>query len=168
MRVPGMLYARLLRPSTHGAKLLTLDTANAEALPGVTLIQRGDLIAVLHLDPEAADKAIPAIKAQWHRPSVDLDPDRIHGHLVEQAAPLQTLASRGDLKSGRAATAQPLEASYEKGYVAHCPIEPHAAWARIEDGKATVWASTQTPFPTPDQIASTIGFAPKNVRVISP
>jgi len=168
IRVPGMLYACLLRPATHDAKLQTLDTADAEALPGVTLIKRGELIAVLHSDPEAADKALSAIKVQWQRPSTGLDPDSIRGHLVEQSAPLQTLASRGDLASGRAATAKVLEASYEKGYVAHCPIEPHAALARIEDGKATIWASTQTPFPTRDQIADAIGFDRKDVRVITP
>ena len=54
IRIPGMLYARILRPPSHGAKLLHLDSSAAEHLPGVALVNRDGLIAVLHADPEAA------------------------------------------------------------------------------------------------------------------
>jgi nicotinate dehydrogenase subunit B len=40
--------------------------------------------------------------------------------------------------------------------------------AQVEDHKATVWVSTQTPFPIRDRIAEAIGLAPANVRVITP
>ncbi len=53
-------------------------------------------------------------------------------------------------------------------YVAHAALEPHAATAQIEDGKATVWVSTQNPFTARDQIAAAIGFAADKVRVITP
>ena len=53
-------------------------------------------------------------------------------------------------------------------YVAHAPIEPHTAVAKIEGNKATVWASTQTPFPAQEEIAQALGFPSKNVRIIPP
>jgi nicotinate dehydrogenase subunit B len=37
IRVPGMLCARILRPPTHGAKLLQLDTTGMNHLSGITL-----------------------------------------------------------------------------------------------------------------------------------
>ena len=57
IRLPGMLYARILRPPAHGAKLTGVDTAAAEAMEGVQVVKDGDLIAVLHKDPDVAGKA---------------------------------------------------------------------------------------------------------------
>jgi isoquinoline 1-oxidoreductase len=47
-------------------------------------------------------------------------------------------------------------------------MEPHTAVVQIEGQKATVWASTQTPFWAQQEVARTLGFARKNVRVITP
>ena len=55
-----------------------------------------------------------------------------------------------------APVAKAFETIFDKGYVAHAPIEPHAALADVRAGKATVWASTQTPFPTRDGIADAL------------
>ena len=61
-----------------------------------------------------------------------------------------------------------VEQTYLNGYVAHAAMETHTALAQVEGDKATVWASTQTPFPLKDQIADALGFMPDNVRVITP
>ena len=52
--------------------------------------------------------------------------------------------------------------------MAHAALEPHAALASSADGKVTVWASTQTPFPTRDHIAAALGLDARDVRVITP
>jgi len=76
-----MLYASLLRPPVHGATLLHVDTSAAKALPGVVVIEDGNLVAVLHADPEAAEAALGKIAAQWRPPAKatmrDLNPDTI-------------------------------------------------------------------------------------------
>jgi isoquinoline 1-oxidoreductase len=76
--------------------------------------------------------------------------------------------SRGDTASARSGATSVVENTFQKGYVAHAPMEPHAAVAEIKDGKATIWASTQTPFPTRDRLAGILGMDPKSVRVITP
>src|ERR1017187_7785847 len=168
IRVPGMLYARILRPPMHGGTLLHLDTSGAEHLPGITLVNQGDLVAALHADPEAAANGFARIKADWQLPEARLNPETIYDHLLMQAAPLKTLSERGELAAVRASAAHLFETTYQKGYVAHAALEPHAALAEIKEGKATVWASTQTPFPTRDRIAKALGLDPKRVRVITP
>ncbi len=52
--------------------------------------------------------------------------------------------------------------------MAHAPVEPHTAVADVKDGKATVWASTQSPFGQQAQIARALGFREEDVRVITP
>ena len=72
-RAPNMLYAKLLRPPAHGAKLKSVDTAAAKALPGVQVIQDGDLVAVLHALPDVAETALEKLKAEFDVPEPTVD-----------------------------------------------------------------------------------------------
>ena len=168
IRVPGMLHARILRPPAHEAVAAKIDLSAARTLPGVTVVQRDDLVAVLHEDREAAARALEAVHAEWKKPDDPRDPENIFDHVVKTSPPPQEQLNRGDLAGARAAAARVFETTYRKGYVAHAPMEPHAALAQVKDGKATVWASTQTPFPTRDRVAEALELDAKNVRVITP
>ena len=55
IRVPGMLYAKILRPPAHGATLKSADTSAAKAIAGVQVVQDGDFVAVLHEFPDVAE-----------------------------------------------------------------------------------------------------------------
>lgn len=166
IRLPDMLYARILRPPAHGAVLTQADTTAAEKLPGVKVIRRDDLIAVVHADPEAAAAALAQIHADWRQPEATLNQDSIFEHLRGHAGAARQVTAKGDLAA--APVAKAFETIFEKGYVAHAPIEPHAAVADVRADGATVWASTQTPFPTRDGIAAALKLDPKRVRVITP
>jgi nicotinate dehydrogenase subunit B len=168
IRLPGMLYARILRPPAHGATLVDLDSAAAEKMPGVLLVKKDDLVAVLHADPEAAARALEAVKAEWKKTEPSPDNESIFDHIVKVSAPPEEKEGRGNIAAARSAANRVFESTFRKGYVAHAPIEPHAAIADVREGRATVWASTQTPFPTKDHVASALGLDAKNVRVITP
>jgi nicotinate dehydrogenase subunit B len=166
LRLPGMLYARVLRPPAHGAMLSHIDMTAAAKLPGIRVVREPDLVAVLHADPEMAAAALDKISADWQRQPATLDQESIFDHLVNTAKDVREVQAKGDVSG--AAAAQSLDGVYHKGYVAHAPMEPHAALADVKDGRATVWASTQTPFPARDNIARALGFEPKAVRVVTP
>jgi len=170
LRLPGMLHARILRPPAHGAKLLAADTSAAEALPGVTVIrdtsEAGELIAALHADPESASKALARVQARWDVPALKQTPENIFAHILAAPGEPRVIQERGDAVAAK--PAKPFAAEYRKGYVAHAPIEPHTALADMKDGKLTVWASTQTPFPLQKQIAERLKLDPQRVRVRVP
>jgi nicotinate dehydrogenase subunit B len=167
-REPGMLYARILRPPMHGATMKSVDTSAAAKIPGTVIVNQDGLIAMLHQDPETAEKAFAAVKAVFDTPAQTVDNVTIFDHIVKNAPAAQESDKRGDLTAGEKAAAQLFEAKYFTAYGAHAPIETHTALAKIENGKATVWISTQSPFPNQRQIAQALGFAPENVRVITP
>jgi isoquinoline 1-oxidoreductase len=168
MRLPGMLYAHVLRPPMHGATLTTLDTSAAEALAGVTVVRHDDLVAVLHADPESAARALAAIQAAWRLPEAKPDSDGIFDHIVAKSAGMAEVASYGDIIAAKAGATRVFETTFQKGYVAHAALETHAALAEFKNGRMTVWASTQTPFPARDRIAKVLGMSDKEVRVITP
>lgn len=168
IRRPGMLYACIVRAPAHGAVLTRLDAADAEKLHGITVVREADLVAVLHEDPQIASTALGAIHASWSQTGGAPDPDSIFEHLVNHSDKGKVLANRGDIATARGAAARLFEQSYYKGYVAHAPMEPHAAFAEIAKGRATVWASTQTPFPTRDRVARALQRDARDVRVVTP
>jgi nicotinate dehydrogenase subunit B len=168
IRLPGLLYARLVRPPAHGATMTRVDTAAAERMAGVTVVNRDGLVAVLAADPETAERALAAVRAEFDVPAPAVDTDTIFEHLTGTTVAPAIPEQAGDLAAGRARSARVFEETYENAYVAHAPIEPHTAVADVKDGKLTVWSSTQAPFTQQTNIARAVGFRPEDVRVITP
>jgi nicotinate dehydrogenase subunit B len=168
IRLPGMVYAKILRPPAHGAGLKSVDTSAAERMSGVQVIRKGDLIAVLHEYPDVAEKALAEINAQFDMPRTGIDERNIFDHLLKVAPEPEIASEGGDLKTGEGRATTLIEESYVNSYVSHAPLETHTTLANIEKGKATVWASTQRPFGVQEEIASTLGLPSKDVRVITP
>ncbi len=168
VRLPGLLHASLLRPPAHGARLKNVDASAAREVEGVRVIQDGDLIAVLHEYPDVAQKALERVQAEYDVPDPAVDHDTIFEHLLRSAPPGEIVTASGEIEEGEKLAKKTFESVYYNHYVAHAPIEPHTAVARIEGGEATVWASTQTPFRAREEVADALGLRPQNVRVITP
>lgn len=168
IRIPGMLYARILRPPSHGAKLKSVDLGEAEKMPGVQIVSDGDLIAVLHGSFDLADLALSKIKAEFDKPQETVDDETIYEHLVKVAPAGEVVEEKGNLEEGKKLSATLFEETYLAPYVAHAPLEPHTAVAKIEGDKATVWASTQRPFGAQEEVAQALGLPLPNVRIITP
>lgn len=168
IRLPGLLYASVLRPPAHGAKLKSADTSAAEKIPGVQVVRDGDLVAVLHEKPDIAAEALGLVKAEFDPSDSRLDNATIFAHLKEAAPRAEVVVEAGNLDEGAKLAIKSVEKSYFAHYVAHAPSEPHTAVVQIEGDRATVWASTQSPFRAQGEIAQTLGIPAANVRVITP
>ena len=164
---PGLLHARVLRPPAHGAALKSLDTSAAERLPGVRVVKEGDFIAMLHERPDLAAAALAKVKAEFESSPKLPDQATIFDHLRKTAPQARVIGQSGDLVEGERVSNKVVEQTYLHAYGAHAPVETHSATAIVEDGKLTVWASTQAPFLVKDQVARGAGFDPDHVRVIS-
>ena len=166
---PDALHARILRAPAHGATLTSVDTSAAEKAPGVRVVKDGDLVAVLHAHRDEADAALKLVKAIWAPSPSTLDNQNIFAHLEKAAPEGRAVASGGNVADGEKAAAQVVEQKYLKGYVAHSAMETHSAVASLAaDGKVTVWASTQTPFPLQTSLARALKLPTEKVRVITP
>jgi isoquinoline 1-oxidoreductase len=168
VRLPGMLYARVLRVPAHGAKLKSVDTSGLKEIDGVVLVQQADLVAVLHEFPDVADDALGKLRADFEPSPSKLDDRTIYAHLEQAQLEPRVVAQGGDVEAGRAFAVQRLEQTYLGAYVAHGAMETHAALAHVEGGKATVWASTQNPFGAREEIAQALGLPIPSVRVVTP
>ncbi len=62
---PGMLVGKVLRPPSFKATLVSVKTAEAEALPGVTVVHDGDFVGVAAPSEREAEDALDAVQAEW-------------------------------------------------------------------------------------------------------
>ena len=163
-KLPGMLYARTLRPPMHGATMKSVDVSKAKAIDGVTVIQDGGVVAVLHEKPDVANEALSLIKAEWDQPVALFDTDTVHDYWVKNGGAGDVKINRGSVEN----IPNAISSTYRTGYLAHAPMEPHTAFAEMKDGRMIVHASTQSPFGARTQIANELGMTEKDVRVITP
>ena len=165
IRLPGMMYAAILRPPVHGAKMLSVDTVPAEAIEGVELVRDGDFIAVLHSFPEMAMTAVRLINAEWDIPEARFDDKTIFDHLVKAGTDRRIMQEQGDKERGREAAKEIIETEFRDCYVAHAPIETHTATAVMEGDTMVIWGSTQTPFGSQAQVARALNMDLEKVHV---
>jgi nicotinate dehydrogenase subunit B len=168
IRVTGMVCAKVLRPPAHRAKLKSLDTSEVEKIDGAQVVRDGDLIAVLHKNPDEAEKALTKIKADYDIPEAPFDDKSVFDYFIDNAADGEVGRQGGNIESGQKLAKDLVEGTYLNGYVSHATIETHTALAQFEGNKVTVWASTQTPFGLQREINRTFNIPIENVRVIAP
>ena len=167
-KLPGMVFARILRPPSHGAKLTSVDLSGAEKIEGTKVIRDGDFIAVLNENRDKADQAIVKIKAEYSFKEMPVNDKTIYEWMLKADSSANEIRSSGDLESGKKLSEKIIESEFHDPYVAHAAIETHSALAQLEGDKITVWASTQSPFGLQDAISNELGFKLEKVRVITP
>lgn len=168
LKLPGMVYARILRPPSHGSKLKSVDYSAAEKLPGVKVIRDGDLVAVLHENFEMASRALDTIKAEYDTVEMPVNDKTIFEWILKADSRANVVRSAGDLEAGKKLCDKTFDSEFHDPYLAHVPIETHSALAQLTDGKLTVWAATQSPFGLQDGIVRELGMTYDKVRVITP
>ncbi|MGB8490545.1 MAG: molybdopterin cofactor-binding domain-containing protein [Bacteroidales bacterium] len=168
LKLPGMVFARILRPPSHGAKLSSVDVSGAEKVAGTQVVRDGDFIAVLNENRDRADEAIVKIKAEYTFNELKVNDVNLWDRMVGADSRVNVMRSTGDLDAGLKASDKVFESEFHDPYLAHASIETHTALAKLEGDKMTVWASTQSPFGLQDGIVRELGYPLEKVRVITP
>jgi len=165
IRLDGMLYASIVRPPVHGAEIVSIETSQAESIDGVLIINEKDLIATLHPDKAIAEAAAEKMKVKYKLPESDVDDKNIFEYLLERAPEGKIVNEGGNMDDGIKAAKLHIDNEYYNSYVAHATMEPHAATARINNGKMEIWASTQTPFRAESEVAEHLAIPEDQVRI---
>jgi len=165
MTLPGMVYARVVRPPRYGAKLVALDQAALRAAPGVLAVVRsGNFLAVATEREEQAVQALAIAQraAQWDAPPMR-EPAETVPFLMGLPAQTSTVYSKAGPAAGGV---RRFEAVYSKPYLAHASIGPSCALAAPEGARLRIWSHTQGPHMLRAQIAKALGAPEADVDVI--
>lgn len=164
---PEMLFGKVLRPSAFNASLVSAETKDAEAMPGVKVVRDRDFIGVTAPDAHTATRAAAAIKAEWKAETQPSAKD-LFEYLRKEATQPRQNGGQGSIEDGLAKADKKLSQTYTVAYIAHAPLEPRAAVAEWNDGKLTVWTGTQRPFGVRGELAEAFRIPEDRVRVLVP
>lgn len=172
MKLPGMLYGKVLRAPSYGAKLVEADITKASNMPGVIVVKDGNFVGVAAPDIITARKALQAIDAKWEetkeQPSNKNIFDWLVQHVSGESGGRNSDHTKGDIERGLSEADFKHSQTYNIHYIAHVPLETRAAVAEWVDGKLTVWTGTQRPFGVQETLAEIFKMNKEKVRVIMP
>ena len=170
IRPEGVLCGKVLRAPAFGATLVSLDSREAQAMPGVTVVRDGDFVGVAAPRWRDAERALAALRAEW-KTMPQPSRSEIFTYLknnVESGGERNARRETGSVDSALAAAPHRLAETYTVSYIAHAPLEPRAALAEWKDGSLTVWTGSQRPFAVRDELAAAFHLPEDRVRVIVP
>lgn len=165
IKLPGMVYATMVRPKVLGAKKISVDASKLGQFDGAVLVEKDDVMAVIHTDPEVSKKAAASIKVTWDEPEAKADEETIFAHLEKTITQNTVFEEKGNVNTGKELADKWVEATYHDGYKAHAYMETHSATCYFEEDKLIMWVATQSPFGTRKRVADTLGMPEEKVHI---
>ena len=169
LRLPGMVFGRVVRPPSYRAELVSAELDAVRAMPGVVAVVRdGSFLGLAAEREEQAIKAAQALRAgaKW-RETPDLPPTgpALFDHLQKMRSRDAVVNQKvGDAPQGGRVTT--VEAAYTRPYMAHASIGPSCAVAQMKGGKMTVWTHSQGVFPLRGELVKVLRMKPADITCI--
>lgn len=196
LRLPETLFIEFARSNHPRALIVSLDTADAENMPGVVAVLRapepGTLghAAVNRVLPDmrmlpfpvlpvseinAVGQPIAAVIATRASIAADaaalIEAELEPVPLWENEEPVYRHEWKaGDVADAFARAAHVVDVSVAHQRIAPCPLEPRTAMAFWDEGAQmlNVWLSTQTPHRARSDLAAILNLSEKKIRVVAP
>jgi isoquinoline 1-oxidoreductase beta subunit len=156
--LPGMLYAAVEIAPVYGGKLVSVDSAPAEAMPGVKRVVRlENAVAVVADSYWHARKAIASLKPQFD--------DAGHGAVSTESIFAAFDKSLGAVPDTPKDAATLVTADYRVPFLAHATMEPMVCTAKVEGDRADIWAGVQDPLNARSAAAKALGMDVEHVKL---
>lgn len=180
IRLPGMKFAAMARPDVLGGKIKSFDATQAKKIPGVEAVHEiagvydvprkfGQLggIAVVAKSTYAAILGRDALEIEWDNgPNASYNSPAFFKEMSETAAqPGKVIRNLGDFDAAFEKAKSTFTGEYHMQHLVQAPMEPLVCVARIQDGKAEVWAPVQSPYGAREDIAKALNLPIENVTV---
>jgi len=167
VRLPGMLYAQVMRPPDLGGGVKSFDPAAALAVEGVrAVVEIPNGVAVVATSFWAAHSGRQKLAVSWKPgPHAALDNAAIRARCRAALDQGKVLRNEGDVTRALAAAERRVEAIYEFPYLAHATLEPMNCTAKVDAKRCEIWAPTQSPTQAAESAMQITGLSRDRIRV---
>ncbi len=156
--VPGMLYAAVAMAPVTGGTLVAVDTAPAEAMPGVkNVIRLADAVAVVADSFWRARRAVAALTPEWN--------DAGHGDVSSETIFAAFDKALGAPPAMPANAVKVVNADYRAPFLAHATMEPMVCTVKVDGDHAEVWTGVQDPLNARSVAAKALGLSTSQVTL---
>ena len=174
--LPDMLVATISQCPVFGGRLASVDPAPAMKIHGVkTVIAADDYCGVVASGFWEAKEGLATLKPVWNEGNNASRDSAEHSRTLRAAldrpvftktiegADAAAVATRHD--AAMASAARRIEAIFEAPFLAHAPMEPMNATARVTADSAELWLPTQYQSAVREEVARLLGLPPDRVVV---
>jgi isoquinoline 1-oxidoreductase beta subunit len=171
-RLPGMLWASVLRAPVQGETPASVDDSAARAVAGVKNVVRLPYgVAVVADSWFTARAARDQLKVTWTETARARahDVDTVRAEYVKRAQDLSDkgvdFIKHGDAGQRLAGAVKTFSATYTSEMLSHICLEPMNCTARVQGEQIEVWAPAQSASFVTGTVAGVAGFKPENIKV---
>lgn len=179
VRIPGMLTAVIVRPPVVGGKVRRVDDSATVKVRGVRRVitlpsyvapagfQPLGGVAVVADHTWAAMRGCAALRVEWDNgENKDYDSAAYKTALETSVRKTGTVVRRvGNVDQALTDSKRTITAEYYIPHLDQAPMEPPVAVARLEGDRCEVWASTQNPQASQEEVARVLGIDRAKVTV---
>jgi CO/xanthine dehydrogenase Mo-binding subunit len=174
IRLPGMLFGRVVRPPSESAELVAAELDAIRVLPGVVQVVRdGRFLGVVAEREDQAERARERLRdaCEWRLPEQFPTGDLIEWLRAQPCERYPVVDGTAEARPvpphvGPPRAAVTLSASYARPLVMHASIGPSAAIARLEVDALTVWSHSQGVATLRLALAEALALPRRSIRVI--
>ena len=165
-----MLFGRIVRPPSRGARLLDVDTEPAAGLAGVVAVVRdGNFLGVVAEREEVALSAAERLRADatWKEEPTLPDEDDLPNFLTSAPAEV-TVLDESAADDPLPAPAASYESTYHRPYLAHAAMGPSSATALAtpDDGvRLRVWTHSQGVYLLRRELARALALTTEQILI---
>jgi CO/xanthine dehydrogenase Mo-binding subunit len=167
LRLPDMVHARVMRPPTYNAQLISLSKEQIQTLNGVLkVVVDGNFVAIIASQEYESIKALEKAKqlAKWEVKPLTSSQGQLFAEMLENSSAAEIVEGNKDKNITVGATT--LEATYKRPYQMHGSIGPSCAIGLWKDDQLTVWSHTQGVYPLRSTISDLVKIPLEKIRVI--
>ena len=153
----GLLHAAVEIAPVFGGRLVSVDAAPAEEMPGVRrVVKLEDAVAVVADTYWQSRTALATLTPQFD--------DAGHGAVSSQTIFDAFDKALGEAPAMPSAAATTITADYRVPFLPHATMEPMACTARVVGDRAEVWAGTQDPLNARATAAKALDLSAEQVQ----
>ena len=173
-KLPGMLHARVVRPAGRNASFISFDAASqatVQSIPGVVqVVRQGNFVAVVATDEYAALVGARTLRVNWSA-GAPLIPQATLPMALQDAANVYASGNEiniGNVDTALASSTATASATYFTPFQMHASLGASCAVADVSMAtqRASVWSSTQGPYPLRGALSVLLGLPEAAIRVI--
>src|SRR5439155_1440921 len=154
-------------PVSQDEQALCLDKVRFVGEPVAAVVANDELTAFEALDHVDVEYEPLATISEAENALTTPEP-RIHDYGEEGNIHKRVSMTFGDVEAGFAGADRVFEDTFFYQGNTHLPLEQHASVAAVDqDGKLTLWSSTQTPHYVHRALAKALEMSPAHIRVIA-
>jgi len=167
VKVADMLHARVIRPASVGASILSIDETSVASLPDVKIVRIKDFVAVVSSHEWTALRAARQLKITWSNTTPLTGHDQVMAWMRQaDMSGKEVLTQKGDSGKSLAGKDKVLSATYYWPLQSHASMGPSCGIADVRADQATIWSASQATHRLKGICARILGMPAEQVRVI--